>query len=334
MWEFKSEIEIKKKVKESIEQSINGLEKESTKLDFKLKWYNLKEEKEVFEFIKDTTALVNTVGLDALIIIGYDEKRKIFQDAKITDSKRKATDINDIFSKRVSTFFDLNIYEFDNIEIKGANRVLSVIHIPIFLDKPVVIKGFKNFRQLDKNGNPRIEEQKIFVRKNSSNRPASKYDIDLMYYDRKNIIPDYRAFFNIINVIETQKPLSKKNKNNYSEILFYIFLENLGSRSLSLSHIELKCFVPIERRNPLEYLFSSSKLYRFDLSYKMTNKALPLSSLIINPNSANSFILEVEKVFSPSRREQFINKWNKENTTWEVVMYMVNGKQLVYRTRY
>ena len=60
-------------------QSEEGLEKENLKFDFKKKWYNLKDEGEINEFIKDTSAIANTVGLDGFIIIGFDDAEKEFQ---------------------------------------------------------------------------------------------------------------------------------------------------------------------------------------------------------------------------------------------------------------
>lgn len=323
MWEFKSEIEIRKKVKESIEQSLNDLEKESTKLDFKLEWYNLKKEKDVFEFIKDTTALVNTVGLDALIIIGYDEKRKLFKDARIVDSKRKATDLNDIINKRVSTFFDLVIYEFDNIEIDGENRVLSVLHIPIFLDKPVVIKGFKNFRQLDKNGNPRIEEHKIFVRKNSSNRPASKYDIDLMYYDRKNIIPEYKVVLSILSLSYNPKD---------TKIFMQLFVENLGFRTICIKKLSASFTTPYF---PLKTVIFTdiSSINRLDVGGILVASQLPISSLVINPNSGTYFRIN-KSINSTEDLTEVLKCWNKESSEWEFQITLAGGKLLSYKIDY
>ncbi len=323
MWEFKSETEIKKKVKEALEQSINGLEKESTKLDFKLEWYNLKEEKEVFEFVKDITALVNTVGLDAFIIIGYDEKRKVFQDAKITDSNKRATDINDIVNKRVSTFFDLNIHEFDNIEIDGANRVLSIIHIPIFIDKPVVIKGFKNFRQLDKNGNPRIEEQKIFVRKNSSNRPATKYDLDFMYYDRKNILPDYNIAIDLLDV------KIKKRLKYELKVRIELFLENLGRRSICVKQLSLY-YTPHQYQEKKYSIEGITEVKRFDLGAELIRAKLPLVQIVTNSNNGNHIIIE-PSLKSEKEIIDSLSYWNAPSTEWEFLIILSNGKSLYYK---
>lgn len=42
-------------------------------MDFKTKWYDLTNETEINEFVKDTSAIANTPGLHGFIVIGYGE---------------------------------------------------------------------------------------------------------------------------------------------------------------------------------------------------------------------------------------------------------------------
>ena len=323
MWQFKSEEGIKNKVKEVIEQSINGLEKESPKLDFKSKWYDLTSEEEIFEFIKDTNALVNTVGLDALIIFGFDERRKIFQDAVCSDSNKSSHEINDVLKKRISHFFDFSIYDFDDIEIDGTTRKLSILHIPTFLDKPVVIKGYKNFRQLDSAGNPRIEEQKIFVRKNSSNRPATKYDLDLMYYDRKNIIPDYRVEIHLID-------LKEFFRNGITHLVFSLFIENLGIRSICMKRISIGCEFEEKDGSIFQMNEIAAKIQRLDMPH-LVQKQIELSNFVLTPNQANSVYFNISTVMSTNVKKSLIQNWNKHGTSWIFNLELVNGKTLPYK---
>jgi len=163
------ESEIKAKVKSYINKSIDGLEVESPKIDFKRQWYDLKDKKGVNEFIKDITSIANTYGLNGYIIIGFDEKDKTFHNAKFEDTNlNDSNEIPNMISKHCSDLFDVNTYDF---EIDG--HYISVIHIPPTLIKPIVILKHKSF---DTNGEVKVQKNKILVRKNTSTVEASKYD--------------------------------------------------------------------------------------------------------------------------------------------------------------
>lgn len=176
--------QIKHKVESYIQKSIDGLEIESPKVDFKRQWYNLKDRKGKNEFIKDVSAIANTFGLDGFIIIGFDEKTKGFHSTRFNDSNlRDSSDITNLIASKCSDLFDVNTYDFSINE--GS---ISVIHIPPTLVKPIVVLKHETYA---KDGNIKNHPNKIFVRKNTVVKDAAKYDIELMYYDRKNIIPDY-----------------------------------------------------------------------------------------------------------------------------------------------
>jgi hypothetical protein len=73
-------------VTSQITDSLSGMNKEHPKLDFKSTWYDLKNEAQINEFIKDNSAIANTPGLDGFIVIGYDDAGRSFTQAAFADS--------------------------------------------------------------------------------------------------------------------------------------------------------------------------------------------------------------------------------------------------------
>ena len=227
---------ITKIVNEHLEHSLLYLDKESLKFDFKYEWYNLATLKGINEFLKDVTAMTNTYGLDGFIVMGFDERRKLFKEARFEHCGLKDTnEITKIIIKRVSHLLELNTYD---IVING--HPLSVIHIPPAWEKPFFIRNYQTFT---KSGSIKKEyHQKVFVRKNTGTFSATKYDIDLMYYDRKNIEPDYRVFVDVykMSILPLEKVVSLK-----------FTVENAGRRSLAIvdysliinlsQHIDCEC---------------------------------------------------------------------------------------------
>lgn len=212
-----------------IDQSIEGLDKENPKFDFKASWYDLKSPKEISEFLKDTTSIVNTFGPDGYIVIGFDDRTKAFTQSTFRNSNlRDSSDIINLINGRVDRLFALNTID---LEVKGNK--LSVIHIPPSIDKPHVIKKYvtyENDGQIKKE-----EDNKIFVRKNSRVFTASKYDIDLMYYDRKNIEPDYELYSNY----HLKATLFNINSDNRLYLTTSLTIENSGRRPVAISSITL-----------------------------------------------------------------------------------------------
>jgi hypothetical protein len=233
--------EVIKNVTAYLEQAKSGQEVENPKVDFKRKWYNLNSKAETNSFLKDTTAIANTVGLDGFIIIGYDPKVDEFQPSTFKECGLKDSSLlNGLISKNVVTYFDFSLYD-----ITIDDHQLSVIHIPPSVDKPHVLKIYQSF---DKEGKIKsVEEQRIFVRKNTAIHPATKHDIDFMYYDRKNIIPEYQI---ICSVAKSElKAYTKANDSYYSgkpnndyhiSCSCTMTLENTGRRPVSITEINMK----------------------------------------------------------------------------------------------
>jgi hypothetical protein len=225
-------VEIVNFVSSYLNQSLDGLEVENAKFDFKRSWYNLGDSKGKSEFLKDTSAIANTFGPDGFIVIGFDDKRKEFEDCEFRQSGLRDTSmIPDLINKSVDRLFTIDYYE----EVINGKR-LGILHIPPSIDKPHVIRSY---RTINKRGDEREELHKIFVRKNSQTFPASKYDLDLMYYDRKNVVPEYQlissfnteAFKNRLNELTGKNPLI---------IEVVISIENTGRRPVSISSFNLQ----------------------------------------------------------------------------------------------
>lgn len=221
--------EIEELVTAYIEQSIQGLDKENPKFDFKASWYDLKEPKDINEFLKDTTSVVNTFGPDGYIVIGFDDRKKEFTQATFKDCKlRDSSEIINLINGRVDSLFIVNTLD---IEIRGNK--LSIIHIPPSINKPHIIKKYVTYE----NGQiKRDEENKIWVRKNSRTNSATKYDIDLMYYDRKNLEPDYNLHSNF----HLKATNISANRSNSLQLTTYMTIENSGRRPVAISEMKIK----------------------------------------------------------------------------------------------
>lgn len=230
-----TEQQIINQVEVILKKAENNQEIENPKVEFKREWYKLKEKgKSYFEFLKDTSSIANTFGLDGFIIIGFDEKQKSYFSAKFHDTGLNDTSkVYPLINKNVADPFDINIYD---IEING--NFLSVIHLPGSINKPHVIKLFKRF---DKNGNSKDEQNKIFVRKDTGIYTASKYDLELMYYDKKNNIPEYE-----IRVDATKIDFKQHDHHAIPKTQFVIFftIENLGRRVIAINKMWINVLFP------------------------------------------------------------------------------------------
>ena len=271
--------EIEQIVLSYIKQSSSGLEIENPKFDFKAKWYDLTKKKDINEFLKDTSAIANTFGLDGLIVIGYDNKANTYHDTKFQDSKLSDTSkITDLINKRVDRLFEINIYD---LLIEGHN--LSAIHIPPSIDKPHVISNYQTF---EKSGDIKKEEQhKIFVRKGTSTFPASKNDIELMFYDRKNVIPDYKVLSSYhadsLNINISGPILAGVKQVSGLNCTISLTLENLGRRPVAITEISIQLTI-WEDPSYFEKIDFTS-----EIMYKSNN-------IVIQPNEITNQIISFQ----------------------------------------
>jgi Putative DNA-binding domain len=311
--------EIEKTVKSYIEQDLGGQEIENPKCDFKAKWYDLKIPKDINEFLKDTSAIANTFGPDGLIIIGYDSKQKSFTQASFFDSNLKDTSyLSDLINKKIDRLFDIAVYDL----VINGNKI-SVLHIPPSIDKPHVIRNYQTF---DKSNNAKDEQHKIFVRKNTSTYPASKNDIELMFYDRKNIIPDYKLVCSY-HIDTLHLNASSHYNGSQREITgvkagINLVFENLGKRPVAVIEIQIS-FTFFENPNPHEIMyFTTDNQYRG-------------SEIIVQPNKIEGVAINLKSDYyknnSYNKTQEFIKELNegkRDLITNSLILILSTGNKL------
>jgi hypothetical protein len=296
--------EIKRNVESYISQSKEGHEVENQKIDFKERWYDLSTGKGINEFLKDTSAIVNTVGLDGLIIIGYNAKANTYHDSKFSDCKLKdSSQIPDLINKRVDKLFDVVIH---NIDIEGHQ--LNVIQIPPSLDKPHVIRNYQTF---DIAGvHKRDEEQKVFVRRGTTTRPASKDDFELMYYDRKNIIPEYKiiAGFHSKTLELSQHRQTVLDRTFVIRSSIPFTFENIGRRPVAINQIVFELFLV---ENPVDDYYQL-KFISVSHYWKHT--------IIIHPNEIlnSEVVFDTVAKYNESHFNYIVQKLEKNRSTVKV----------------
>lgn len=301
--------EVVEKSIELLSHSLEGFEVESPKIDFKRNWYDLSKKRGVNEFVKDTSAIANTIGLDGFIIIGYDDKEKEFFNTKFSESKiSDSARIPDMIIKKCSEGFTVNTYDF-----KFKNHELSVIHIPPVLYKPIVILEYQKYDKNDQLKNR--EYQRVFVRKNSRNDYATKNDFELMYYDRKNIQADFDYFIDIIDFkTETTNIWRNSKKTELHNLISIQFLiENLGRRNLAIK----KSYILVKTENKEFHLKAESIEDEKGLRRKV-------KSFICNINQNDNLMLRL--LYSENDAETSIK--NLKVRTIKVVFELSNGTKI------
>lgn len=200
-----------------------GASLENPKLDFKAKWYDLKDDEQINEFLKDSSAIANTPGLDGFIVIGYDEKANVYSPSVFKDCKLKdENELTNLLIKRLDRNFRIANYD---ITVDG--HPLSILHIPPSFDKPHVIRNYT------KNG--KSTEHRVFIRHGSTVRVATKYDHDFMAYDRKNNVPEYSLFISSSRL----SIYPRLSPTNAVDMSVGLIIENSGIRPVAIKHIKL-----------------------------------------------------------------------------------------------
>lgn len=244
--------QIIKIVEPIIQQSLSGQDMENLKVDCKSKWWDLSDVLGKSEFLKDVCAIANTFGLDGFIIIGYNDKTKIFNPSQFSDCNLKdSADIRNLIIKQVDTVFDLNTFD-----ITIGSDKLSIIHIPPSVDKPHVLKVYT---RNDKYG-VKEEFNKIFIRKNSSNHVASKNDIDIMYYDRKNVIPEYKVLVSVKLDSLKIRAMREEGAITSMHIDPVLTFENQGSRPMAIIGVKITISEYNDPQPHEKYTFESINL--------------------------------------------------------------------------
>lgn len=242
--------EVATRISTFITQSLEGRTAESLKTDFKLEWYDLTSPRGINEFIKDTSAIANTYGPDGFIIIGFDDVKKTFKDTSFTDSKLTDTAyIPGLIKKRVDRLYNIEVFD-----ITANEHNLSVLHIPPSLDKPHVVLNHQTFGYY---GSVKREEvHRVFVRRGTTTEVATKNDFELMIFDKRNVLPEYKliASFHYRSLSfgydfdgNVGLPLKDQFIRIKSREGFKMIFENLGQRPVSFTKMEIDVYF---RENP------------------------------------------------------------------------------------
>ncbi len=244
-------------VSSHITDALSGMTKEYPKLDFKTAWYNLKDEVETNEFIKDSSAIANTPGLDGFIVIGFDDNQNTFSPAAFSDSQLKDTnELDGMIIRRVDRNYSLAVY--DEIIL---GHMVSIIHIPPSFDKPHVIKNYTT-----KKGNS--QQHRVFIRRGTTTQLATKYDLDFIAYDRKNLIPEYSLF---VSCSKSSMSVNHGHSQNV-DLDIGLVIENSGLRPVAITEMVLTFFY-------LKYTISFiSKVNREE---KTGNNLIAVSNIIV-----------------------------------------------------
>lgn len=288
-----------------LNQAISGLDKENPKLDFKTQWYNLKDELEINEFIKDTSAIANTPGLDGFIIIGYKEKTKTFQPAQFNQcGLLDSNELTGLIIKRVDRAYNITNYD---IALNGNN--LSVIHIPPSFDKPHVIRKYKS-----RGG--KEEEQRVFIRNGTSTRIANKYDFDFISYDRKNNLPEYLVHISTSIVGYSFKHLGQE----HIELTMNLTFENNGLRPVAINEILLEITINDKTENFKSYLNKQEQL----------NQHIKVSNFVIQPATIHNYpylVFKSDKNFTDKDYREFYTS-NGDIKAIKSTLKINTGRQL------
>jgi hypothetical protein len=273
------------KIEEIIAKVKNGIPVESNKEDIKRIWYDLSSEKGATEFCKDLSAIANTVGPEGLLIIGIDEKT-----GEIFDSPLRESGILDeakLFNLVIKKIDPPVDFQLHTISVEGKS--ISVLTIPPSSRKPHLIREFGFF---NKEGvQVRKEDNKIFVKKGTSTYPATKYDLDLMYYDRANAFPDFE-----LDVSLRMKFMIGKRRNEIidqfriTEVAFSanFIIENTGRRPVYID--DLRFQFENENYQPGQVIF-----FGFDKSKELiiNPKEIRRFQIVLNKNNVREGSLEI-----------------------------------------
>ncbi len=304
---------IVQRVTQYLNQLLSGQEVENPKLDFKKSWYDLTSKPGINEFLKDTSSIANTFGPDGYLIIGIDDKEKTQVDVSFSESGLKDTnELAGIINKGVDRSFELNYFEE---RING--KTVGILHIPPSLDKPHVIRNYQTFYG---DGNLKKEEShRIFVRSGSTTKVSTKYDIVLMFYDRKNIHPDY-----ILDIfINEVRFLNSKEFGTFASC--EITLENIGKRPASIKGFSLAFFF----NNNSEYKFSDPAA-EFEIAGHISFVKIHVKNIIIK---SNDIVQKRMKFFflgedNPKKDEFFIKAIDYLNKI-EAELILNNGNKII-----
>lgn len=275
----------------------NAEQVEENKIELKSEWYNflaIETKKQVeSEFLKDLTAIANTTGPTGYLIIGINEKS-----GELKNSPFSVCGLLDIsfLQKLVVKSVDKPIdFEYAELNIIDDSKafIIGVFIILPSLDKPHVISYY-----LSKKGKEIINF--IPVKKTTGIHPATRSDIELMYYDRKNIEPEYAL------EIKSYKPqLVINSSQNELQIDFQICFQNYGRKPITIVEVLLHITEIVKEGLPNSLELNLIR-YELNISTKSEQYHLPSKFLVISSNSVATVYCHFRTNFSERIRGELI----------------------------
>lgn len=231
----RKEDELKKLIEDLYSQIKEGVSPETISIELKREWYNLSNavngdayKMNVSKFIKEIGALANGYGpWSGNIIIGLSEDG-IISDSPLSRSGLK--DESDLYSLVVKCIDKPIRFEFYQIrtDIDGLEKTVSIIVVPVSIDKPHVM-----YEYITDRGHR--YENYIPVKKGTSVRSATRSDLDLMYYDKQNIVPEYALNIRTYN----GSAIDIKKAGASVSLDMPVIFENYGRKPMILIKAEL-----------------------------------------------------------------------------------------------
>ncbi len=301
--------QIKDEVIQRVEQFLAGGNLERNRFDLKKKWYRFNDlnNKQVSfknEFWKDICAMANSYGAeDGFIVIGVDESAKTLHETKIEDSGLNQSQIKDLVLSNIDRPISIDI---EYLTIKGTQ--LSVIHIPISINKPHLVSEYTN-PSGDRSQNV------IFIRTGSGTHIAGRGEIDTMYWERNNIQVEKRfeCSFN-------KRDMTFRGGQNGSIIFSAPFsFENIGSRRLSILTVSLTIVAP---------LFPSFQKMTFKT--QLRSQSTPWAKLEVGELESKSLVLNHKLALREEEARMVTSLDNMKNELEfkNLVVQLVNGEEI------
>ncbi len=193
---------------------------EEAKLELKRQWPCLNspdpKERQIAEseLLKDIVGLVNKPGPEGYLVFGIDEKTGDLFDAPFSQcGLRDAVDLARLIVKRV----DLPV-RVEVIDLPLLQKTVSVLILPPSIEKPHFITRYV------KPGDSVIDNY-IPIRKTNGIFPATRSDVEMMYYDRKNIEPEYA-----LTIFAHNPRLFVNVSPGKTQVDFQLAFENFGRK--------------------------------------------------------------------------------------------------------
>jgi hypothetical protein len=215
---------------------------EDPKVELKRAWPKLagagQDERTISEFLKDLVAIANTPGLTGYLIYGIDGKTGDLHEAALSQSGlRDQSELRGLVVKHVTRPVNFEVLE-TAVDGDSGKVNISVIAVRPSLDKPHVIG-----RYVPKSGQP--IQNFVPVRKSTGIFPADKHDFEFMFYDRKNVEPEYALRIVTLDsgmIVNSRHTKDIRAKTEEMDIHLQVAFENYGRRPIAVteSHLVLE----------------------------------------------------------------------------------------------